>query len=115
MPAWGAFGIAESISDTDILTIYEPDEMFGGLTAPKLPLGFNMSGCSGGPCFLVKTVNGILGWFPVGLIHESPRKGTPEEAGEFASFDQIRVRRLHFLNPDGTIKDQDGGGWLPGR
>jgi hypothetical protein len=47
MPAWGAFGIAESVTGTDILTIYVPDEMFEGFTAPKPPLGLNMSGCSG--------------------------------------------------------------------
>jgi hypothetical protein len=114
MPAWGAFGIAESVTGTDILTIYVPDEMFEGFTAPKPPLGLNMSGCSGGPCFRVQTTGGILGWFPVGLIYFASKKGTPEEAGEFASFDQVRVRRLHFLKSDGTIEDQDGG-WLPGR
>jgi hypothetical protein len=61
--------------------------------------------------FLVKTVNGIMSWYPVGMIYRRPRKKEGVDAGEFASFDQIRIRRLRFLKSDGTIEDQ--GGWLP--
>ena len=57
MPAWGAHGIAEAITETDIVTIYEPAHVLTVNTSvPKPPLGLNLSGCSGGPCFLVKTV-----------------------------------------------------------
>jgi hypothetical protein len=112
MPAWGALAVADVITETDIITIYEPDKaLLTGLSVPKPPVGLNMSGCSGGPCFLVKTVNGIVGWFPVGMIYRGPRKEEGVDAGEFSSFDQIRIRRLRFLKFDGTIDDQ--GGWLP--
>lgn len=111
MPAWGALAVADVITQTDIITIYDPDKaLLTGLSVPKPPIGLNMSGCSGGPCFLVKTVNGIMGWYPVGMIYRGPRK-EGVDAGEFASFDQIRIRRLRFLKSDGTIEDQ--GGWLP--
>jgi hypothetical protein len=113
MPAWGAHGIVEGISDTDIVTIYEPDKVLAmNSTVPKPQLGLNLSGCSGGPCFLVKTVNRLLRWFPVGLVYRGPRKEADFDAGEFASFDQIRIRRIHFLKSDGTIDDPVSG-WLP--
>jgi hypothetical protein len=112
MPAWGALAVADVITETDIITIYDPEiALPTGLSVPKPPIGLNMSGCSGGPCFLVKTINGIIGWYPVGMIYRGPRKEEGVNAGEFASFDQIRIRRLHFLKSDGTIEDQ--GGWLP--
>ena len=113
MPAWGAHGIVAAINETDIVTIYEPDQVLPvNASVPKPPLGLNLSGCSGGPCFLVKTVNGLLRWFPVGLIYRGPRKEEGVDAGEFASFDQIRIRRLCFLKSDGTIDDPERG-WLP--
>ncbi len=113
MPAWGAHGVAEAITETDIVTIYEPDRVLTvNDVVPKPPLGLNLSGCSGGPCFLVRNIKGLLFWSPVGLIYRGPRKEEGVDAGEFASFDQIRIRRLRFLKSDGTIDDQDGG-WLP--
>jgi len=110
MEAWGAHGIADAVSDRDIMTIYEPERVLHArFDVPKPPLGFNMSGCSGGPALLVKPVNGLLRWFPVGLIYKGP-DGKAE--GEFASFDRIHVRRIHFLDTDGTINEPDIG-WLP--
>jgi hypothetical protein len=46
--------------------------------------------------------NGLMQWWPVGLIYKGP-DGKAE--GEFASFDRIHVRRLDFINPDGTVND----------
>lgn len=111
MPAWGALAVADEITDKDIITIYDPKiALVTGLGVPKPPIGLNMSGCSGGPCFLVK-VKRLMAWYPVGMIYRGPRKVEGVDAGEFASFDQIRIRRLHFLRSDGTIEDE--GGWLP--
>lgn len=110
MPAWGAHGIADAVTEREIVTIYEPDQVLAPRhDIAKPPLGFNMSGCSGGPVFLIKQVNGLLRWFPVGLIYKGPGE---KAEGEFASFDRIHVRRLHYLKPDGTINDPDAG-WLP--
>jgi len=110
MCAWGGHGIADAVTDRDIVTIYEPERMLQpDFAVDKPPLGFNMSGCSGGPVVLVKVVNGLLRWFPVGLIYKGP---SGEAEGEFASFDRIHVRRLHFLQPDGSITEPDQG-WLP--
>ena len=50
MEAWGGHGIAEDVTDRDIVTIYEPaTALEPNWAVKKPPLGFNMSGCSGGP------------------------------------------------------------------
>jgi hypothetical protein len=110
MNAWGANGVAEEVTDKDILTIYEPARVHKTRSDVPLPLGLNMSGCSGGPVFLIKMVKGLLRWFPVGLICKGP-VGKPAE-GELAGLDRIYIRRIYFLNPDGTLKETDRG-WLP--
>lgn len=110
MTAWGAHGVVEDVTERDILTLYEPEmtyEVRDDVTKP--PLGFNMSGCSGGPAITVKVINGLLRWFPVGFIYQGP-SGKAE--GEFASFDRIHLRKLHFIQPDGSIQEPDRG-WLP--
>jgi hypothetical protein len=111
MNAWGANGVAEAVTKTDILTVYERDRVHPVRSdVPLPPLGLNMSGCSGGPVFLIKMVRGLFRWFPVALIYKGP-VGKPAE-GELAGLDRIFTRRIHFLNPDGTI-NEPGDGWLP--
>jgi hypothetical protein len=108
--AWGAHGIADAVTEREIVTVYDPAHVLEpDITVMKPPLGLNMSGCSGGPVVLVKQINGLLRWFPVGLIYKGP-DGKAE--GEFASYDRIHIRRIHFLKADGTINDPDVG-WLP--
>jgi hypothetical protein len=108
--AWGAHGIADAVSPREIVTVYDPETTFAANdTVAKPPLGFNMSGCSGGPVVVLKLVNGLLRCFPVGFIYKGP--GGKAE-GEFATFDRIHIRKLHFIQPDGTIAESDSG-WLP--
>ena len=108
--AWGGHGVADAVSDREIVTVYDPATTFAsndGVAKP--PLGFNMSGCSGGPVILVKVVKGLMRCVPAGFIF----KGADGKAeGEFASFDRIHIRKLHFIQPDGTIAESDTG-WLP--
>jgi hypothetical protein len=109
--AWGAHGIADGVSPREIVTVYDPDATFAsdGYGA-KPPLGFNMSGCSGGPVIVHKVINGLVRWFPAGLIYKGP--GKEKAQGEFATFDRIHIRKLHFIQSDGTIAEPDTG-WLP--
>jgi hypothetical protein len=110
MEAWGAHGIADAVSEREIVTVYDPTTTLAasdGIAKP--PLGFNMSGCSGGPAIVIKDVNGLMRWFPVGLIYRGP---DGKAKGEFASFDRIYVRKLHFIERDGRIVEPDSG-WLP--
>jgi hypothetical protein len=108
--AWGAHGIADAVSPREIVTVYDPENAFAaGDGVPKPLLGFNMSGCSGGPVVVHKLVNGLMRWFPAGFIY----KGADGKAeGEFATFDRIHIRKLHFIQPDGTVADPESG-WLP--
>jgi hypothetical protein len=108
--AWGGHGIAEAVSEREIVTVYDPETTFAsnGSTA-KPPLGFNMSGCSGGLAVLVKLVNGLIRCIPAGFIYKGP-SGKAE--GEFARFDRIHIRKLHFIQANGTIAEPDRG-WLP--
>jgi hypothetical protein len=108
--AWGANAIADAVSPREIVTVYDPEVAFAaddGVTKP--PLRLNMSGCSGGPAIVLKAVNGLIRWFPAGFIYKGP--GDKAE-GEFATFDRIHIRKLHFIQPDGTIAEPDTG-WLP--
>ena len=64
--AYQALGLVEHVTDQDIITIYDPEQSRGSPALP--PLGFNMSGCSGGPAVLHYMRNGIHRMYPVGLI-----------------------------------------------
>lgn len=109
MEAWGGHGIADAVSDREIVTVYDPETTFAADGVAKPPLGFNMSGCSGGPVIVTKEVKGLMRWFPVGFIYKGPGG---EAAGEFAKFDRVHIRRLHFIRPDGSIEDLESD-WLP--
>ena len=108
--AYGALPAIEDVTDSEIIFTYEP-RRDTRLHGPKPPLGFNLSGCSGGPVLLHGMRRGLHRWFPVGLITGGPSgAGT----GESASFDIIRARRIDCLRPDGTLEKSPSGGWLPG-
>ena len=104
-----ALTLVEDYNDREIIVIYDPKQSQG---APRLlPLGLNMSGCSGGPAIIHRTQNSIHRWYPVGLIAGGPR-GQGE--GESASYDTIRIRRIDCIDPNGHIRVPDTG-WLPPR
>lgn len=111
--AWGALAAVECVTRDEILITYDPTiarPAAWGLFMP--PLGFNMSGCSGGPVLVHGTRNGLHRWFPVGLIAEGPRE--QQKQGEAAEFDMIRLRRIDRILPDGKIMPRtEGTGWLP--
>jgi hypothetical protein len=110
MEAWGAHGIADAVSEREIVTVYDPTTTLAASDEiAKPPLGFNMSGCSGGPAVVVKDVNGLMRWFPAGMIYRGPGGNAQ---GDFASFDRIYLRKLHFIERDGSIVEPDTG-WLP--
>jgi len=108
--AYGALTCVESISEREILTVYDPKiarQLAGCARMP--PLRFNMSGCSGGPVLIHGERNGLHRWFPVGLIIAGPGM---KSDGETQAFDMVRLRRIHFIQPDGRISHPSTG-WLP--
>jgi hypothetical protein len=112
--AWGALAAVEGVTRDEILITYDPAIVKPAAWAPTLPpIGFNMSGCSGGPVLAHGDRNGLHRWFPVGLIHAGPKE--QQKQGEAAEFDMIRLRRIDIIQPDGTIKlPAENTGWLPG-
>ncbi len=113
--AYGGLNAIEDFSDREIVITYDParEKSLNGLPLPSVDL--NLSGCSGGPVLLHGLRNGLHRWFPVGLICGGPmRNGVGEiDLGEVGAFAMIRAVRIHRLEPDGTIKKQEFGGWLP--
>ena len=106
--AWGALDFVEDFTDSEILLVYDPKRAIGAPTPP--PLGYNMSGCSGGPAIVHVTSGGLHLWHPVGLITSGPKLGE----GDAAEFDMIRVRRIDCIEPTGHIRRAADAGWLPG-
>jgi hypothetical protein len=106
--AFGALALADSVTDREILVSYDPkrDIDLSGIGLP--PLGFNMSGCSGGPVLAVRRQRESLMSFPVGFILRGPRKNSESTI----EFDMIRARLIHMIREDGTL-DQAKTGWLP--
>jgi hypothetical protein len=108
--AWGALDFIEDFNEREIILTYDPEKVLGAPTKP--PLGYNMSGCSGGPAIIHEIrPSGIHVWHPVGLIIGGPKFGE----GDAAEFDIIRVRRIDCIQPDGKIERDLDTGWLPGR
>jgi hypothetical protein len=108
--AYVSLSRVEDITDRDIITTFEPLRDTRVRAAPELPgLGANLSGCSGGPVLMHAERNGLHRWFPVGLIVRGPRDCLKDATREY---DIFRFRRIHFVNPDGSINHQNIG-WLP--
>ena len=96
----------EDFTEGEILLVYDPEKVMGAPTKP--PLGYNMSGCSGGPAIIHETRNGLHVWHPVGLMMGGPKLSE----GAAADFDMIRIRRIDCIQPNGRIRVADTG-WLP--
>lgn len=94
-------GVATSINDRDVVTLFEreywlPDPVHG---AP--PPNFNYAGISGGLMLTVVQTT-IRSWALSGVIYEGPSTSrVPGEA--IANFEVIRARRAHFILPNGSL------------
>jgi hypothetical protein len=107
----GSVAIIDDVTERDLIVTYDParDEEAPWGAPWKQPLGYNMSGCSGGPVLSHGSRNGLQRWFLIAMIIMGPRgKGT----GVAEGYDMIRMRRIDTIEPDGTIKHKDSG-WLP--
>ncbi len=99
--AWGALAAVESITEREILVTYDPARDQPSRWAMTLPpLGLNLSGCSGGPVLMHGMRNGLHRWFPVAIVIAGPKDGKQDL---FTDIDLIRLRRIHIVQPDGSI------------
>ena len=114
--AYVSLSRVEDITDRDIIATFEPSRDFRVRAAPEFPdLGANLSACSGGPVLMHAERKGLHRWFPVGLIVGGPKDATREHdvpTDAAREFDIFRFRRIHFVNPDGSINHPNIG-WLP--
>jgi hypothetical protein len=108
--AWGALPAVDDITDREILITYDPERDGPILSVPTPPLGFNLSGCSGGPVLMHNVIDGVHHAHPVGMMTYGPKDG--EKGGISTEFDMIRLRRIHFVQRDGTIPEGNSG-WRP--
>jgi hypothetical protein len=100
-----ALALVEDYNDREIIVIYDPEQSRG---SPKLlPLGFNLSGCSGGPAVIHHTRNayiaGILS--ALYLVGRSDRAKATLQATIRSVFGEsttsIRTATYGFRIPDG--------------
>jgi hypothetical protein len=102
----------QDITDRNIVATYDPARDIRARGAPEMPnLRANWSGCSGGPVLMHVERAGRHRFFLIGAIVEGP--GNSAE-GALGDFDRFLFRRIHCVNPDGTLKKATMG-WLPGQ
>jgi hypothetical protein len=124
--AYGALPPIASYSDRQIIITYDPTRDRPAMAGvPVAPLGFNMSGCSGGVVLMPEFKDGEWRYFAVGLIAHGPRDIGPSEDGRtetphirrsdriLQDADMIRIRRIHRILPDGSL-DRRPDRCLPG-
>ncbi len=87
--AWGALDFIQDYNEREIILTYEPETVLGAPTKP--PLGYNMSGCSGGPAIVHELrPSNFHVWHPVGLI---------ERAGDIGDhFTRVKVETSMSLH-----------------
>jgi hypothetical protein len=109
--AWGCLTHAESITDKEIIITYDPTRAQPNIWSPALPpLGFDLSGCSGGPTLLHQIRNGLHRWFPIALVSRGP---SGQGTGLSGEFDMIRLARIHAIMANGSITKKEDAGWSP--
>ena len=110
MFACGSVAMIDAVTARDLIVTYDPVRDEEAPWAPwKQPLGYNMSGCSGGPVLSHGSRNGLQRWFLIAMVVRGPKgKGI----GQADGWDMITMRRIDAIQPDGTIKGEDSG-WLP--
>jgi hypothetical protein len=106
--AYGAQPVVENVSDRQIWTTYDPTRdvpLSDDVPAP--PLGFNMSGCSGGIVLMPEWKPSDAAWRlqPVGLIRAGSHDMQVD--ADRPPIDHIFIARLNRLRPDGSI-DREG-------
>ena len=95
---WSALASVEDVTERQIIVAYDPRKAFPALGEP--PLGYEMSGCSGGPAIVCADRGGAQCRRPVGLITRGPRLGERD----VAELGVVRLARIDRIGPDGRIR-----------
>lgn len=95
-------GVASSVSETDVSTLINREDMIAVLGAGIPPENFDFRGMSGVPMLTVIETEVIRSWSLAGVIYEGPNTA-PDEAQAIEGLEIIRARRAHFILPDGRL------------
>jgi hypothetical protein len=98
-------GVASSVSETDVSTMIERENLIAVRGGGIPPENFDFGGMSGGPMLTVIETGVIRSWSLAGVIYEGPNP-VPDEAQAIAGLEIIRARRAHFILPDGQLDVQ---------
>lgn len=94
-------GIATSVSELDVSTMLERENMLPVLGRGLPPENFDFRGLSGGPMLTV-VQNGLRSWRLAGVIYQGPN--ADQDGNEaILGMEVIRARRADFLLADGTL------------
>lgn len=95
-------GVASSISEKDVSSMIERQNLIAVLGGGIPPENFDFGGMSGGPMLSVIETRGFRSWSLAGVIYEGPNPA-PDEAQAIAGLEIIRARRAHFILPNGQL------------
>jgi hypothetical protein len=98
-------GVASSVSEKDVSSVIERENLIAVLGGGIPPENFDFGGMSGGPMLSVIETGSIRSWSLAGVIYEGPNPAR-DEAQAIAGLEIIRARRAHFILPDGQLDVQ---------
>lgn len=105
-------GVASSISEKDVSSMIERENLIALLGGGIPPENFDFGGMSGGPMLSVIETRGFRSWSLAGVIYEGPNP-VPDEAQAIAGLEIIRARRAHFILPNGQLDSVRWNGLAP--
>ena len=98
-------GVANSVSETDISSLIERENLIPVLGRGLPPENYDFGGMSGGPMLSVIETRGLRSWALAGVIYQGPNTSSnPDEA--IAGLEIIKARRAYFIQPDGRLDIQ---------
>jgi hypothetical protein len=95
-------GVASSVSDTDVSSLIERENLTAVLGGGVPPEDYDFRGMSGGPMLTVIETGSLRSWSLAGVIYEGPNP-SPDQAQAIQGLEIIRARRAHFILPDGQL------------
>jgi hypothetical protein len=97
-----AGGVASSISEIDVSTLIERENLITVLGAGLPPQNYDFAGMSGGPMLAVIEQGALRSWSLAGVIYQGPNPCA--DAGEaIEGLEIIKARRSRFVIADGTL------------
>jgi hypothetical protein len=95
-------GVASSVSETDVSSLLERQNLIAVLGGGIPPEDYDFGGMSGGPMLTVIETGTIRSWSLAGVIYQGPNPSI-DPAQAITGLEIIKARRAHFILPDGQL------------